>query len=563
MKKYLLSTFLLGFIATGSFAQAPGSSSTYGGLSSTKSISGGSSSDISESLYIGPGTHTIDGVWEIYSKRVIIDPLAVISGIGTIKFFGPDDIDVSSGGPFAASPTLIDGNAPSGAANIIDVNIEHHNRSGMQLTEMGFPSELILEGWMNITTSSTVYAGKDFSLEVDGADITLGTGVTGDLRFDDNATISNYRPERMIITNNSVISHMVKENFTGAFTFPVGIADGDYTPATLSNVSALTAFVSVQDYVASSSPEQTLDPGPNGVPSDGMKRTWHIYGNTAGTGTTVNLQHNSSSNQSGFTDASHFVTQWGSSTPNTSGDYTVDFTTSPWQSNITAAGATGTMITPAGTLAGSTMRSRSYSALATGFTDPETYFTKSSDPFHPLPVTLLNFTANAKECDVLLTWEVGVEKDIKEYRVQYSTDGKNFSSIAGIGTKGSNSKYSYLHSQPVKGTNLYRIAMIEKDDTYTYSPIEKVTIDCGETVGEQARIMVYPNPSTGIVWIEGMGADKQSTLRVMNLHGRLMQESKSAGDKDMIDISLLPAASYVIQVIQGDAVKLSVAVVKQ
>ena len=126
-------------------------------------------------------------------------------------------------------------------------------------------------GFTVVTANSSLYVGKDLLFAVDGADVTLGTSVTGNLIFDSNATISNYRPERMVITNNSIQSHMVKQSASGGFIFLVGISDGNYTPAQITGSG--NYHVSVQDYASSISNETLLQGGP--------QRTWHVYTNLA------------------------------------------------------------------------------------------------------------------------------------------------------------------------------------------------------------------------------------------------------------------------------------------
>jgi len=547
----ILTAVLLVAIVLGCHAQAPGSESVYGGGTSVKSIiSGGTSADVSESLYIGPGTHVIDGSWEVYAKNVVIDPSAVITGTGTIQFYNPS---VAGG---AASGTLIDGNNVSGA---IDVNMELLNASGMQLTNIAFPASLTSAGWSDNSAASTVYVGKDLSLAVDGADVTLGTGVVGDLKFDNNATISNYRPARMVIVNNSILSHMVKESYTSAFTFPVGIADGDYTPAQIANASSNTVYVSVQDYAASASPEALLDGAVN--TADGMNRTWHIYADAASISSSLNLQHNNSTNQSGFVDATHFVTQWGTATPNTTGDYSFSFGASPWQGNIQGSGVVGTL-SSTGAVAGSSMRSRTYSTgLATLGTANQSYFTKSADIINPLPVNLLSFSATASQCDVNLKWSAGVESNLSRYQLQHSTDGQSFVTIATIKPTGSNSNYSYLHKSAVQGNNQYRLMMVNNDQSYKNSPTQLVNLDCA--AGNYVSINVYPNPTNLFITVEGMGANTSSVVRILNLHGQLVQELNTLNNKETLDISQLPSANYLLQVVQGNKVKLNLKVVKE
>lgn len=532
----------------------------YGGVYTSEKIVGpGGSSDIADTLYIGPGTHVIDGVWEIYSKYVVIDQSAVFTSnpgfTGTIQFYDP----VSSGlATFYTGATILDGNA---LTNALDINIEVMNANGLQLAELTFgPDVLTAPGstFADNTTSSTLYIGQDLNLAVDGADITLGTGVAGDLVLDASATISNYGPSRMVIVNNSILSHMVKEGFTTAFTFPVGIADGDYTPAEITNASANTVHVSVQDYAASISPEDLVD----GVdPSDGMDRTWHVFGNTAGTGTTLNFQHNTITNQTAFLNTNHFVTQWGPTTPNASGDISVPFSTSPWQNNTFGPGTLGTLFVT-GSGAGSNMRSRTYTALATSALAEESYFSKSSDLFHPLPVNLVGFTAQAKGCDVSLQWTSGVETNMKSFRLMHSANGSNYTAVATLPAKGNNSTYSFVHTQATQGTNIYRLELVEADNSYTVSPTVKVTTDCQKTDGPLV-VNVYPNPTQGSVIVSGLGSNTQSKILLLNLQGQVLKTIITSNDVEMMDLTEMAAASYMIKVIQGDNIKLNQKVVRQ
>src|SRR5690606_20066888 len=123
-----------------------------------------------------------------------------------------------------------------------------------------------------------------------------------------------YGAQRMVVTGNATTGHLVKE-FSGSTpqVFPVGIAEGDYTPATLMPSSAATMHVSVQDYaagnIALADPEQ------------GMDRIWHIYADE-GVNATYTLQHNTVTNGSAYVDEGAQIVQYAGGT-NWIGDVTV------------------------------------------------------------------------------------------------------------------------------------------------------------------------------------------------------------------------------------------------
>jgi hypothetical protein len=110
----------------------------------------------------------------------------------------------------------------------------------------------------------------------------------------------------------------------------------------------------------------------------------------------------------------------------------------------------------------------------------------------PLPVSLNNFSANASDCKVNLNWSTSNETNFSHFELQKSTDGTAFSTITTQTAKcntSSNCNYNIT-------TNLYdekayyRLKMIDKDGSFSYSKIINVTNACGG----KNQLQVYPNP---------------------------------------------------------------------
>lgn len=142
-----------------------------------------------------------------------------------------------------------------------------------------------------LLNTTTRIEGK-LQWDVPNGDIVLGNQ---DLIMTPNATQDGYRQDRFAITNGT--GHLVKENYIGNWIFPVGISDGDYTPAAIDNLASNTMHVLVQDYATSSSTEIV------GPIADGINRTWNIYADIATGNSNITLQHNSITNQALFDDA--------------------------------------------------------------------------------------------------------------------------------------------------------------------------------------------------------------------------------------------------------------------
>lgn len=246
----------------------------------------------SEGSYFGPNANwTIDGTLEIWSKNIWIAPGATFKGIGKIVIHNPGAnpfyIDMASG------PTNIDGN--NGA--FIGMLLEHRNDDNIVLADVADP------GYNTINPqgvlSATLNIGAELNLAVNKADVILNGH---NLTFNTSGKISNYSASRMVVTSNSVVGHMVKEYAnSSSFVFPVGIAEGDYTPATLTPTSATTLYVGVQDYTASAVQGLDYDLG--------MNRNWNIYAANP-VKADMTLQHNMNTNGIKFDDKNALITKF-------------------------------------------------------------------------------------------------------------------------------------------------------------------------------------------------------------------------------------------------------------
>jgi hypothetical protein len=534
MKKYLLQLSficsLLG-VASNVWAQAPGSSEATGGTAGTSAMAletGDVTASVSETLYIGPGDYTINGTWEIYSKNVWISSDATFTGTGTLKYFNPS----LAGG--TASPTLIDGNS---SANFITVNIELDNTANMVLTDIAGPGA----PWTDGTGAANLGIAADFKFNIANGDVLLGNF---DMITATASTLTGFAPDRFIVTGGT--GHLVHQNYSGNFVYPVGIAEGDYTPAAVNNTAANTLHVMVQDYASSTADESTLPV------SNGMDRTWNIYADNATGNSALTLEHNTTTNQGTFSNSSHFVTQWSSGAPNSSGDNT---SATAWQSNTLAAGVTGNL-SSTGTVAGSTMRTHNYTSFATTAAGSLAFFTKSSNP-SVLPIHLISFNGNVVNCNSVLKWITAEEINSDYFELQRSSNGTDFTTMARIATKGSNSAYYYADTITPKGIIYYRLRMVDKNGREEFSNTELLNINCKG----QYLITVYPNPAKNTVIISGLTGKNQ--LRLLSMAGQLLTTIQTVNPMQQLDVRNYPSGTYVLQIIQDDKTIQNIKLVKE
>lgn len=512
-------------------AQAPGSSETTGGTAGSSALSmaaGDTTSSVSESLYIGPGNYQIDGTWNIYSKNIWISPEATITGTGTINLFNPS---VAGG---ASNPTLIDGN---NNAAFIAANIALYNASNLILTDLPGPGGT----WSDSAGKANLTLGKGFDFAVAGGNAVLGNY---DMVTAITATLTHYQPDRFVITNGT--GHLVHNNYTGPFIYPVGIAQGDYTPASVNNTAANTIHVLVQDYTSSVATESG---------SDGINRTWNIYADNGAIGADLNLQHNMATNNASYNDALSFVTRYSATSPNTTGQ--TSLSQSNWQSNNPGAGSGSGTLTTGSTIATASERNLSYTTLATAASAPEAYYSKSSNQSTPLPLELVSFSGQAIGCSALLQWTTAIESGMSHFELQKSEEGSSFSPVARIPVKGSGSHYAYTDDEAGSGKRYYRLHIVSQDGKESYSKVLLLNPVCDPS----QKISVYPNPLQNKVTVTGTHPGDQ--LCITDITGRMLKSVIANGMTIPIDMSRLANGLYWLRVIRDNQYRESVKLIKQ
>jgi SdrD B-like domain/Secretion system C-terminal sorting domain len=163
-----------------------------------------------------------------------------------------------------------------------------------------------------------------------------------------------------------------------------------------------------------------------------------------------------------------------------------------------------------------------------------------------LPVPMYSFTAAPQGNNVLLSWQVGTELNLKGYDVEFSTDGRNWSGIGTVAAAGRNS-YQFVHTAPVSGFNYYRIKSVDKDGKFEYSEIRRVNF------GRAGAISIYPNPAKNDVNITVTGAiiNKPATISIIAMDGKILQQKRinAMSQTETINVSTLSSGKYIIRIV--------------
>lgn len=157
-----------------------------------------------------------------------------------------------------------------------------------------------------------------------------------------------------------------------------------------------------------------------------------------------------------------------------------------------------------------------------------------------LPVAWMSFRGEICKKEVILKWQTVHERDTKLFEIQRSSDAQQFKRLGFIeatGTLQQQSNYEYNDSNPLPGTNYYRLRQVNTNGKETYSRTITVNVE-----GDGA-FLLYPVPAGDNLHIKHLQHIEK--LCIVDFSGRVV--SQCVGDVSTIDISALSAGVYVVE----------------
>ena len=174
-----------------------------------------------------------------------------------------------------------------------------------------------------------------------------------------------------------------------------------------------------------------------------------------------------------------------------------------------------------------------------------------------LPVTITRINAAYKQKDIAVNWNVENETSMKQYEVEHSIDGRNFTRInttLPAANTGGATHYQYIHLAPPVSDNFYRIKALSAGGLVQYSAIVKVSPE-----KQLPGITVYPNPVTGNtvqLQFSGQPSGKYDLILVhnngMTQQLKSLQLNSSQSTETVLLPQLLASGTYNLKVIGPD-----------
>ncbi|MFZ1784952.1 MAG: S8 family serine peptidase [Ferruginibacter sp.] len=170
---------------------------------------------------------------------------------------------------------------------------------------------------------------------------------------------------------------------------------------------------------------------------------------------------------------------------------------------------------------------------------------------NPLPVSLLSFEAVKQNKKVLLQWITENELNADIYIVERSTDGINYAGIGTVNAYNTNNRSSYNFTDllPIPGLNFYRLKMMDKNATFSYSPVRKI-----DFISTADDFTVYPNPvKDGRLTIASSGNINNAVL--YDAAGRMIKTFRLSGRSNTLDLSGVSPGTYQLRMFTENAIQ--------
>lgn len=170
-----------------------------------------------------------------------------------------------------------------------------------------------------------------------------------------------------------------------------------------------------------------------------------------------------------------------------------------------------------------------------------------------LPLRLVNFdVTKTAGSDVQVTWITASELNVSGYEIESSVNGNDFYKIGSLPAKGNNVPVQYNFHEA--GTNrtgfrFYRLKMIDKDGSFTYSIIKSLRFADLKT----GVVTIFPNPAGNTINVSVNAADEESiAVKVINMQGQQVMQNTRLVNKGMNtiaeDIRGLSKGTYMLNI---------------
>ena len=173
----------------------------------------------------------------------------------------------------------------------------------------------------------------------------------------------------------------------------------------------------------------------------------------------------------------------------------------------------------------------------------------------PLPVNLEYFSAQKQNKSVQLRWATALEVNSKEFVIERSANGRDFTALAKVAAAGNSAEphsYNVVDDKPLNGANFYRLRTVDKDGKTAVSRIIKVVFD------RTVVVTFAPNPVKSTLVINVIETREPVTVQLLDAQGKAVRQRLSpAGNNQPVifNVEGLSKGLYVLKMTTSQSVQ--------
>jgi hypothetical protein len=161
----------------------------------------------------------------------------------------------------------------------------------------------------------------------------------------------------------------------------------------------------------------------------------------------------------------------------------------------------------------------------------------------PLPVILSSFAATRKGNTALLNWRTQTEINAKSFDVEMLS-GNTYIKVGSIAAtnSASGSSYNFTHNNTATSASLYRLKIIDRDNSFKYSEVRSV-----KGLLAASDFTLYPNPSSGSAKVMISDVTEGTQVLLMDNAGRVLK-TVTLKNSNTVELNGLQKGIYLVKV---------------
>jgi predicted esterase len=168
----------------------------------------------------------------------------------------------------------------------------------------------------------------------------------------------------------------------------------------------------------------------------------------------------------------------------------------------------------------------------------------------PLPANMKNYNAVLRGSKVYVEWITTAENNTDRFVLERATANGQYQEVASVmaaGASAADKKYVLIDEQPVRGLNLYRLVLVNRDGQREYFDVKRITLPNG------GGFVNIPSPARGTLNVY-LNVDRSQTVNITvhDLNGRILHRVSRVFapglSENRVAITTLSAGTYFVKV---------------